>query len=329
MTFSRRGFLTAGAVTAGAGLATVTGAEQAMAATVAGGRSVLDFGVQANVAAAQTAALQKAINEIARSGHPVFFPAGHYYTDALKIPAECAIVGVPGASIVHANDTDIVFDASGSAAFTLSGLMINGEGKRGRALVAVTGGMVNVTQCRFVNAPAHALRLEKCEGVVQAVQVERAGTGIVGIELGAFSISQCRVSGCRADGIHASSGAAPGGVTLGQNHVAACQGAGIAVEGNAVVNGNFVTQARFGLRLGGAASGDGNIMASGNLLHECGVGIGASASGETIFATLNLIHAPKEGGIRALDGDKLLGPDLIRQSAEAYLNLTVAGNVVR
>lgn len=334
MTFDRRGLLSAGMVTAGTGLGLglLAAADQAaVAAPLTGGRSVLEFGAQAGTDAPQTAALQKAIEEIAKSGHPIFIPGGRYVTGALKLPANCAITGVPGATMLLAKDTDTVFDAT-DGVFSFSGLLVDGANgapsKKGRALIAVTGGEVNVIRCSLKNAPAHALRLEKCAGALHGVEIEAAqGAGVWGDELAAFTVSQCRVNRSRAEGIRVASGRAPGGVVVAQNHVAGCQGAGIAVGGNAVVTGNFVSQARFGLKLGGG--GDGHIMASGNLMRECSVGIGVASSGEMIFATLNLINAPRDGGVRAFDGDKLLGPDLTRQSAEAYLNLTVAGNVVR
>lgn len=328
MTLDRRGFLSAGVFTAGAGVGLLT-ADQAEAATpVSGGRSVLDFGIQPGTDTPQTAALQKAIDEIAKSGNPIFFPSGRYVTGALKLPAGCAVTGIPGATIIAAKDTDTVIDATGGA-FTLSGLTIDGStGKKGKTLIAISNGEVAVIRCCVVNAPAAAIRLEKCTGTLHAVAItDPSGTGLSGTDLGALTISQCRISGGRAEGIRMAAGKVGGGILLTQNHITGCQGAGIAVEGNAVVNANFVTQCRFGLKLGGG--GEGYIMASGNLLRECSVGIGVTASGETIFATLNLINAPRDGGIRAFDGDKLLGPDLIRQSAEAYLNLTVAGNVVR
>jgi hypothetical protein len=83
-----------------------------------------------------------------------------------------------------------------------------------------------------------------------------------------------------------------------------------------------------GLKLGSAKS-SGGIIAQGNVLQDCRVGIGVTASGDDIFASLNMIKGAKDGAIRAFDGDKLVGPDLARESAESYLNLTVAGNVVR
>jgi hypothetical protein len=333
MTVGRRDFLSSGLATAGAGLALLANSDQAAtaAAITPSGRSVLEFGVVEASDALQTAALQKAIDEIARSGNPVFIPGGRYVTGTLKLPAGCMIIGVPGATRLAVKDIDTAFDATGGA-FSFSGLTIEGShgaADKGRGLITASRAELHVANCKFFNAPAHALRLTTCGGALHSVEIQEArGMGVWGTDLGAFTVSQCRINAAQADGIQIASGRAPGAVLVTHNHIARCRGAGIAVAGNGIVNGNFVFgSARFGMKLGNGL--EGHIMASGNLVRECGVGIGVTASGETIFATLNLINAPRDGGIRAFDGDKLLGLDLTRQSPEAYLNLTVAGNVVR
>jgi len=43
--------------------------------------------------------------------------------------------------------------------------------------------------------------------------------------------------------------------------------------------------------------------------------------------TNNMITKTSEGGIRAMDHDKLLGPDLAKSSSESYRNIAVFGNV--
>jgi len=324
MTFNRRDFLTAGVVTASVGM--IASPEPATAATLHAGRSVLDFGVQTGSDANQTTAIQKAIDEISQSGHPVFFPAGHYTTGALKIPAACAITGIPGASVLRTLATDTLFEVMG--AISLSGLVIDGATSgKDKALVTVVNGDVNLTYCRFVNAPWQAVHLEKCSGIVHAIHFETADVGLHATESGTLAISHCQFSNCRAGGMKVTSVQGANGAIISQNHAKACGEAGIAVEGNSVVTGNIVAGSFYGVKLGG--EGSGHILATGNLLQNCNIGIGVTASGETIFASLNLIHAPKDAGIRPFIGNKQLSPDLVRQSAESFPNLTVAGNVVR
>jgi hypothetical protein len=117
------------------------------------------------------------------------------------------------------------------------------------------------------------------------------------------------------------------GVTISANNVFECN-TGIVLRGSGIVTGNYVSAKEYGLRLG-SARGNGGIVAQGNVLRDCRIGIGVSSSGDDIFASLNMIKGAKDGAIRAFDGDKLVGSDLAQKSAESYLNLTVAGNVVR
>ena len=119
-----------------------------------------------------------------------------------------------------------------------------------------------------------------------------------------------------------------GSSIVAQNQFDKC-GIAVAADGIALVSGNIVKDAKeFGLKLG-RGDGNGRVVAQGNLLENCRVGIGVAASGDDVFASLNLIHGAKNGSIRAFDGEKLVGSDLARESAEVYLNLTVAGNVAR
>jgi hypothetical protein len=48
-----------------------------------------------------------------------------------------------------------------------------------------------------------------------------------------------------------------------------------------------------------------------------------------VLITDNLITGAKDGAIRALNGAVPIGPDLAKQSAEAYRNLAVYANVAR
>jgi uncharacterized secreted repeat protein (TIGR03808 family) len=338
MTFDRRDFLSAGGLLAGLALASTTQAHAAPA-PITGGRSVAEFGVEPNTDKDQTAAMQTAIDEIAKSGHPVFIPGGNYQVGSIKLPKTCTIVGTPSETVFRPKET--IFTAKNLNAIALSGLSFDGiesiAQKTDKPRVAFSGapdrfgGWVSIQNCMFTMASLPAISLARCTGQVQNVTMVVAGSdyGILATDVPALTISHCLVEGGKTAGIKAvNQKNAPGnGVIISGNHVRTCKGAAISVEGNAVVSGNQVANSGFGLRLGGG--GEGHILASNNLIRECDVGIGVTASGETILASLNLIHAPKKGGVRALDGDKLIGPDLTQESAEAYLNLTLGGNVVR
>jgi uncharacterized secreted repeat protein (TIGR03808 family) len=107
------------------------------------------------------------------------------------------------------------------------------------------------------------------------------------------------------------------------------RGIGIAVEADAMVSGNVIEGAPgAGIQIGwGKHLRD--VNATGNLIREARIGIGISAAPDAgyAFVTNNMISKTTEGGIRAMDHDKPLGPDLAKSSSESYRNIAVFGNV--
>jgi hypothetical protein len=168
------------------------------------------------------------------------------------------------------------------------------------------------------------------EGAITFVTVREAkGSAIDFSHARAISVTNCLFEQCAKAAIEiATDPGAPMGAIVTGNQIAGCA-IGISLSGSGTVSGNIVTGASaFGLRLGQNAD-SGTISATGNTLRDCATGIGVTAGGETILAALNLITGARDGAIRAFDGDRLVGPDLALESAEAYLNLTVVGNVAR
>jgi uncharacterized secreted repeat protein (TIGR03808 family) len=109
------------------------------------------------------------------------------------------------------------------------------------------------------------------------------------------------------------------------------RGIGIAIEADTVVTGNVIESApAFGIMIGwGRYLRD--VSVTDNLIRQAHIGIGVSidpAAG-TALITNNLIAGSKEGAIRAMSGPTPVGPDLAKESAEAYRNLAVYTNVSR
>jgi hypothetical protein len=304
----RRGFL----MTGGAALGGAMAAPGAAAAQSIPGRSVAGFGVIPDSRADQTAALQKAIDEIAASGEAVHIPGGVYLTSALTLPATCAITGAPGMTILTAQSPRTVFAATANRSLHIAGLAFDGghrgPGPRGApALIDVRGGDIALSHCR----------IENC-----------AGSGIEAAAARGVTVVGCAFAGCGGAGMRLDAAGGAGAATVSANRLDDCA-IGIALQGSGTVNGNFVRRAsEFGIRLGGGGE-SGVLSATANTLAGCGVGLGVAAGEETMLVSLNLIVGARNGAIRAFHGGKLVGPDLARESAEAYLNLTVAGNVAR
>ena len=107
------------------------------------------------------------------------------------------------------------------------------------------------------------------------------------------------------------------------------RGTGIGVEADAMVSGNIIEGAPgVGIQIGwGKYLRD--VNATGNLIREARVGIGISIVADAGYAyvTNNMISKTTEGGVRAMDHDKLLGPDLAKSSSESYRNIAVFANV--
>jgi hypothetical protein len=86
-------------------------------------------------------------------------------------------------------------------------------------------------------------------------------------------------------------------------------------------------QGQFGLRLG-TDGRLGTLTVVNNRIEGTSVGIGVSSSDKGYaFIAMNMIAGAKEGGIRAVNGEKLTGSDLTRGGSEAFRNLAIAANV--
>jgi uncharacterized secreted repeat protein (TIGR03808 family) len=324
----RRSFLYAGGLTA---TAAAPFAMAAQATASQNPRNVADFGAEPNSDRDQTAALQKAIDELTKAGQPVLLPGGAFRIGPLKLPKNCAMMGIPGLTVLRANTPGKLLSGADLDMFHLSGIAFEGiQSKAPATFVSVADAAVSIGHCRFSGATIFSIELDNCSGAIAGVEIaETAATAIVARKASGFAVTGCRITSSSSGGI-AISGAAGDvkGFTIGQNHLEGCAN-GIVADGTGIVSGNIVSGSTlFGLKLGSAKS-QGHILAQGNLIRDCRVGIGVSSSGDDIMVSLNRIAGAKDGAIRAFDGDRLVGPDLTRQSAEAYLNLMVAGNVAR
>lgn len=104
---------------------------------------------------------------------------------------------------------------------------------------------------------------------------------------------------------------------------------GLAVEADSIVTGNCI-EAVEGLGIGiGYGAYMREVSANNNIIRGADIGIGVSTHSDAGYALIatNMITGTKNGGIRAMDKDKPLGPDLAKSSTEAFRNLAVYGNV--
>jgi hypothetical protein len=154
--------------------------------------------------------------------------------------------------------------------------------------------------------------------------VSFVGTGLVAKECHNLTIADCRVISSGGDGLVCSGS----GLLVTGNRTSDCARAAIWVEGDAMVTANLIGGGgQFGLRLGSAWR-LGTMTVINNRIDGPEVGIAASASdvGYALIA-MNMIAGAKNGGIRALNGEELIGKDLTRGGSEAFRNLAIAANV--
>jgi hypothetical protein len=329
----RREFLTAGV--AGAAAAGVLAAPaQAVKPQMMGfGRNVLEFGVEAGSSRDQTSALQKAVYECAAAGQPAFLPPGRYGVTSLKLPANTALFGVPGATLLAGTGQATTIVAEGAKQVRLSGLSLdNGADGVRRDLPPPAIGMtdcdVHLDGVSISRVWGSGLALRDCAGQITQMSVQSAYlTGIEARRCGQLIIRDCIISDCSVNGISAGiiSGSA---AQVLQNRVSGAGQTGIEVSGDAQITANYIEQSgAFGLRLG-SEQALGTFTAINNVIRGAGIGIGVSASGGGYgFISLNLITGARDGAIRALDGGKPIGSDLAKSSPEAFRNLGIAGNV--
>ncbi len=115
---------------------------------------------------------------------------------------------------------------------------------------------------------------------------------------------------------------------ISNNRASGCAASAIRAEGDGMVTNNFIGGAgQFGLRIGGAKK-LGNVTVVNNMIDGATVGIGVSSANDGYaLITMNMIVGAKNGGVRALDGDAIIGKDLTKGGSEAFRNLAIVANV--
>ena len=150
------------------------------------------------------------------------------------------------------------------------------------------------------------------------------GTGLAARDCRNLTIADCQVISSGGDGLVCSGS----GLLVTGNRASACARAAIWVEGDGLVSNNLISGGgHFGLRLGSAWR-LGTMSVINNYIDGPEVGIGVSSvDAGYAFIAMNMITGAKNGGIRALSGDQLIGKDLTRGGSEAFRALGIAANV--
>ncbi len=240
----------------GGAAAALLGASQADAAFPAAslGRSVADFGVEPNAERDQSAAMQRAIDELVPSGQPVAIPPGIIRAGRLKLPSRAAVIGAPGLSILVAPEGAPVFEFQNKQDISLRGLAFIGAGLAARECHNLT-----VADCQTLSSGSDGIvctgaglfltgnRASSCAGAAIWVEGDGlitnnliSGPGRFGLRLGgAWRLGTMTVLGNRIEGVEVGIGVSSsdaGYAFIAMNMIAGAKGGGIrALSGDALV----------------------------------------------------------------------------------------------
>lgn len=216
------------------------------------------LGLRPDAADDQGAVLQRALAEAARSGRDLHLPPGRYRVAGVALPSSTRLVGVPGLTRLVQAGPGPVLTGKGAARITLAGLTVEGTkgGDGSRPLLAFE----DVERFRagdlvLQDAAGTALRLERCGGAVERVEIARADVGIFSLDAVGLSIRDNLVEHCANNGIQVWRGAKGyDGTQVIGNRIRRIG----AARGGSGENGNGVNVFRAG-----------GVLVSGNTIRHC------------------------------------------------------------
>ncbi|HUU67686.1 MAG TPA: TIGR03808 family TAT-translocated repetitive protein [Methyloceanibacter sp.] len=253
MTLGRRELIVAGlGAGIGAGLTGAAGPRSAVARESATPQAFSTYGVvPAGGTIDQTATLQEAADEAARTGVPLFLPAGTYSTGRLSLKSGTQIEGVPGLTILRYAGGGAILGTESTDNVRYAGLVLDGGGTAlgddGALLIATEATHFDVSDCRVIGSSENGIVLRRVAG------------RIVNCEIGNIAKAALFSEDAR-------------GLEIAHNHVRDCGDNGILVwrsdlgEDGTIVTGNRIE--RIAARSGGSGqNGNGiNIFRAGSVL---------------------------------------------------------------
>jgi uncharacterized secreted repeat protein (TIGR03808 family) len=204
MNLARRDVLLAGL---GAGLTTAVRPAVAKARDDAMPEAFSTYGIApADGVISQTATLQQAADAAARSGTPLFLPAGTYATERLVLKSGTHIHGVPGLSILRYAGGGAILETESSDNVRLNGLVLDGNGaalgENGTLLRATGTTHLDLSDCRFTGSSGDGVTLRKSSGRVANCEFgDIAESALFSEDAAGLEISHNHVHDCGNNGI--------------------------------------------------------------------------------------------------------------------------------
>ncbi|MGC1695130.1 MAG: TIGR03808 family TAT-translocated repetitive protein, partial [Pseudolabrys sp.] len=142
----------------------------APAALSAFGLDAAQFGVRPGAPDDQSHALQRAIDQAARSRTPLMLAPGVYRAGDLKLPAGTQLAGVRGATSIVLTHGPSLLSSEHADTVSLNGLNLDGGGQplpEGRALIHFDGvSTLRIADCEIAGAGRNGVTLQACDGEV-------------------------------------------------------------------------------------------------------------------------------------------------------------------
>ncbi len=152
------------------GAATGAATLAAPAALSAFGLDAAQFGVRPGAPDDQSHALQRAIDQAARSRTPLMLAPGVYRAGDLKLPAGTQLAGVRGATSIVLTHGPSLLSSEHADTVSLNGLNLDGGGQplpEGRALIHFDGvSTLRIADCEIAGAGRNGVTLQACDGEV-------------------------------------------------------------------------------------------------------------------------------------------------------------------
>lgn len=316
---NRRSMLRFGAGLVGAGLAAGATPMASAALRRAGGVAQLPsalgidaatLGVRADSAGDQSAVIQRAIDETAKTGAPLAFAPGLYRVGGLKLPSGANLVAPRGAVRFLLAGGFELLGAENAARITLSGLVFDGLKVplgNDRGLVRfLKVGQLKINDCEIAGAGGHALVLDAVSGeVVDTGLVDARDTALLSFDARGLLVGRNTILRAGNNGIQIFR-RNPGddGTLVVDNRLETINnrsggngpyGNGINVfrAGNVTVRGNRIANCAFSAIRGNSAS---NITVIGNTITEMGeTAIYSEFSFEGAVIANNIVEGAQTG----------------------------------
>ena len=275
----------------------------------AGGLPLFSISSRANVLQArdgdQTRELQRAIADADRRGGVVQLGPGRFETSVLTIKNDVSIIGVPGATHLHAPAGGKIFSIRQAKSVTIQGVSFSAVGEKGNILTAEGIPWLAIEDCSFAGGEA-GMRVASCAGRIANNQFQfHEKIAIQSIDSKGFRITGNRISDIGNSGIQVwQTNAGEDGSLITENHISRIaskdggngqNGNGINVfkAGNVTVANNRISDCAFsGIRNNSGPNG----VITGNSISRCNeVALFVEFSHEGSVVSDNMIETVAHG----------------------------------